>query len=89
MKHTPGPWTLEGFLRDCDFELHSGARHFANIVDTGTGADYLANARLIAAAPDLLAACEAAEENLSPLYSADHFVMQTLRKAIALVKGNE
>lgn len=42
-----------------------------------------ANARLIAAAPELLAACEAVFANLSPLYSEEHHCMKLLRAAIA------
>lgn len=46
-----------------------------------------ANARLIAAAPELLEACKAAEANLSPEYASDHLVMRLLRVAIAKAEG--
>jgi hypothetical protein len=51
MAHTPGPWTLiRGFVTAADgLLLHSGNRPHDEVV---------ANAKLIAAAPDLLAACE-------------------------------
>jgi hypothetical protein len=52
-----------------------------------------ASARLTAAAPDLLAACKAALDNLTPryaigpMYPADYRVLQQLRAAIAKVNG--
>lgn len=41
-----------------------------------------ANSRLIAAAPDLLDACQAAMDNLKPKYPDSHLVMQKLKQAI-------
>ena len=63
MKHTPGPWLVydkeivDGIWIDCDHD-----EHILNICKIeGCAPDLMrANAHLIAAAPDLLAACEAA-----------------------------
>ncbi|MEN6665525.1 MAG: hypothetical protein ABFD85_16170 [Phycisphaerae bacterium] len=61
--HTPGPWVYKGFVVDSDF---SGWRvylptKYRRVIDVeGTSAaEADANARLIAAAPDLLAALKA------------------------------
>ena len=73
-KHTPGPWTAV---------THEPEENISHAVVTGnnraipickTGRWDLASAadtRLIAAAPDLLAACEAAIEDASPV-NADY-----------------
>lgn len=55
MKHTPGPWDAYGrVIRDVD----GGEDQIAGISDWGAEGEVeaLANARLIASAPDLLAA---------------------------------
>jgi hypothetical protein len=62
-KHTPGPWVIEQNGPAFDLLTADHADHFAIIVgmtSNGTG-ELEANARLIAAAPDLLAACKAAK----------------------------
>jgi hypothetical protein len=52
-----------------------------------------ASARLTAAAPDLLAACQAAFDNLNPryaigpMYTPDYRVLQQLRAALAKALG--
>jgi hypothetical protein len=60
VKHTPGPWLVVG---DADPEVHAeDGTWIVNQVCSGAGDendDGMANARLIAAAPDLLAACKA------------------------------
>lgn len=61
-KGTPGPWTYDAREReisDCD----------SNVVATTRGGDFIGvmtinNGRLIAAAPDLLEACERARSHL-------------------------
>lgn len=75
-EHTPGPWTLETVRTQVGichkigpFPWKDGrANHACVYVDyPGTGAveaELLANARLIAAAPNLLAALKAAREEL-------------------------
>ena len=56
-KHTPGPWAVE---RDAEGRLHVVEGDFLDIAEVGylSGPDPKANARLIAAAPELLAALE-------------------------------
>ena len=55
------------------------------------GAEGAANARLIAAAPDLLAACEAVDEMLDglPMFTPgiDMLALDSMRAAIAKAKG--
>jgi hypothetical protein len=62
-KHTPGPWTViyapdTGFTIWHDPRLHGDKRRGAVIIaaDLRAGPETEANARLIAAAPDMLAA---------------------------------
>ena len=57
-KHTPGPWRVESVGAEFEVLQSDGVRVLATChVQAGEQA---ANARLIAAAPDLLAACSAA-----------------------------
>lgn len=48
-----------------------------------------ANARLIAAAPDLLEACKLVLENIAPKYSSYHICVEKLRAAISKAEGKE
>jgi hypothetical protein len=66
-KHTPGPWKLDCFKHDFQIEAigvrilrsHASDEDVDYRMKTSeTGQQELANARLIAAAPDLLAVCE-------------------------------
>lgn len=92
--HTPGPWVVGGsnsrmILRDipgmCDG--HDG---YSVAVTTShsllSESEALANARLIAAAPDLLKACEAAEEWLSGWASAEPY-LTTIRAALSSARA--
>ncbi len=81
--HTPGPW-----------RIIKSPRVGWNVVDADRNTPAIArvlnsweDATLIAAAPDLLEACKAAEANLSALYPKTHFVRFTLRAAIAKAEG--
>ena len=66
-KHTPGPWhsvpsvPSEGF--DC-WWLMAGSRNIATISGYQGDTECEANARLIAAAPDLLEALKHARQNM-------------------------
>ena len=60
-QHTPGPWYMDGYdLGHYEFAVYGGERnaYIARLEDDGgdTAEQVEANARLIAAAPDLLAA---------------------------------
>lgn len=96
--HTPGPWTLDTVTTSCGichkvgpFPRKEGKYGHACIyVDyPGTGkieGELLANARLIAAAPDLL---DAAEEALEAIADGDvQSARNALRAAIAKATGN-
>ena len=107
VKHTPGPWSPEPFVRAEGSEswgifsdylepgYTGGAGGTWILLDSTTG--YVeANAQLIAAAPDLLEACEAllhTEWNKKP-GSLDEFeiradVLEQARAAIAKAKAVE
>lgn len=70
-KHTPGPWVIypetDG-SEICAVDMAKGLPIRQRIASPFRGPDWIANARLIAAAPDLLAehteACDAADEIL-------------------------
>lgn len=100
-KHTPGPWRLGGDgiygqsrlvggdeVRQC--VCHIGA---AGIYRNDRNAELLecdANARLIAAAPELLEACKAAKKLLEPdLIEPGRRVFWKLVAAIAKAEGNK
>ena len=87
MPHTPGPWKVmgtedEGFtIAPCDEQGNPEEP----IVWRQGGIDYRPNAVLMAAAPDLLAACELAiEEQSIGMYGAiSNECIAALRAAIA------
>ncbi len=67
-KYTPAPWALThyGMASTPDWQIHSGGNLICNLAETNTrnAQEMSANARLIAAAPDLLEALKAAMANL-------------------------
>ena len=88
-KHTPtpGPWTLDG---PCGFANENegamvyaphGNGHLVAAVECKYAPNQMANARLIAAAPQLLSACEAARD-----FGSD-YALEMLEAAIAAAKG--
>ncbi len=85
-QHTPGPWTLTADLCRRVVKGGSPARSVVLIESWTTEP----NARLIAAAPDLLAACEAVEtfcrEESNPLRLRS-LVMGTIQTAIRRARG--
>ena len=64
--HTPGPWHVT--KRDCGDNIFADNRRIANTYGDMDNPEYAANARLIAAAPELLAALEAAHALLELAY---------------------
>jgi hypothetical protein len=99
-KHTPGPWNwhAQGDANDYCL-LTSGARWIISFRQNGEKlyGEQLANAQLIAAAPDLLAALENVTAELSQLHSHHHpaceggcptveYIMRA-RQAIAQANG--
>jgi hypothetical protein len=106
-KHTPGPWSFDGDGFDSVAAQHCGTDGY--IVFQVLGDDKLnsiceidpqtddseaeANARLIAAAPDLLKALEIAEDMLKQCMKQTHFTlgacgnMTKISEIIAKAKG--
>jgi len=98
VKHTPGPWKVKDELPDGDIYILPESRVDGNSIcrmDDDAPEQMLANAALIAAAPDLLAACEGMIDLCKTLllkdcgfYSPDNNgYIQTARWAIAKAKG--
>lgn len=91
-KHTPGPWVV-GANSQCGIYVDS-ATTGATVAEAypDGNQDFEANASLIAATPDLLAACEAALDRLeaaharSPLEPGLWTVRGNLKAAIAKAK---
>lgn len=84
--YTPGPWVA--VRNDNAFapvsQIFSKEKNLIVAGDVPLSAD----ARLVAAAPELLAACELAYANLSPLYPSHHLVMTELFAAITRAGGD-
>jgi hypothetical protein len=59
-KHTPGPWKIFGARAEngTSQEIHAESKFIARVFMNGNPMEREANARLIAAAPDLLAALQ-------------------------------
>jgi hypothetical protein len=84
-QHTPGPWAYNEYTRT----IRGPHNHWLATMDSWDGAiDHAANARLIAAAPDLLAALQAVAD-----YWAGGDVPEVLdtqmRAAIAKATGGQ
>lgn len=102
-KHTPGPWTAEDTtegntreiqrFHDCELGFQIWAKQRIAFTERqNVGADVeAANARLIAAAPELLAACKRAEASawlVATSGNADAVAIhEELRTAIAKAEG--
>ena len=88
-EHTPGPWAVS----EGDFSVRgrTGGRvaSFLPSYATLPGNAYRANARLIAAAPDLLAALIAAKAALIAYGAKDGSVYNGVCAAIAKARGTE
>jgi hypothetical protein len=97
-QHTPGPWTLEERNRLNGFAGLNGYALIGPKIDAwhihrvGSFVGNVENAQLIAAAPDLLAACEELNQLLSNHYANNGIPPETvpeiqrLRAAIAKAK---
>lgn len=73
MKHTPGPWKIRQRGGGLTPQIWTGERGICRLDDAGRGLSLQtdANARLIAAAPELLEACQDALEALVWMLSAN------------------
>jgi hypothetical protein len=93
--HTPGPWHVRSSEGQQSHVVYAADNYAIANATTYHGQHPLhcaeANARLIAAAPELLAACEAALPELDfvsdGLGEGFHTVVDGLRAAIAKAKG--
>ena len=86
-KHTPGPWAVDRYCRDITpvgryLRIAEIPGHREN--DTPDSQEREANARLIAAAPDLLAALQAARG-----YVSQPKVLAAILSAIAKATGGD
>ena len=94
-QHTPGPWTVDGQHYDyyASFSVKAGGRGVCAISSNikRPGAESAANARLIAAAPDLLAALQAMVDAYQQHFDVMPVAWQTYdyiaRAAIAKATG--
>ena len=92
--HTPGPWEKTDYLTNYLIAggiNESGHKKRVAIVDRPISgfrtSEYAANALLIAAAPDLLAACEEAVEILFNAPGGHQHVTDAMHAAIAKARG--
>lgn len=93
MKHTPGPWMIAETNQDDEqisAEVHAPSGYIASVLrildDESTPediAEHLANARLIAAAPELLEALEAIMLHIRILKSRDPSILDDVLTAVA------
>lgn len=84
-KHTPGPWKLknEGTIVDADGGLIATTGYRVTAIDDQDAP----NARLIAAAPDLLAALEGLIRHEVNISGAARAYVHDARVAVAKAKG--
>ena len=94
-KHTPGPWTAQHWIDDVHevegFEILAGGHPVPlSTLETDDAEEARDNARLIAAAPDLLAALEAIELGCSfPADDVQRAIRDRARAAIAEALGEK
>jgi hypothetical protein len=101
MAHTHGPWSADGSeIYAVDYNVCVGNAYCPRMDDEGNrmpNAQVLANARLMAAAPELLAVCSALANDLSLFQFTDGeyrlseqsagVILQSLREVIAKARG--
>lgn len=93
-KYTPGPWEVESYLEPYNRHLltYQVRSEFFVVAKCGTGFETKENARLIAAAPDLLDALEYILVNLerSPttgIYEIHEDILEYAITTVAKAKG--
>lgn len=91
-KHTPGPWTLEGStIKGSDGGTICTFRYPIYPLSTGPD-EYSSNARLIAAAPEMLEALKLTLKDLEAGSAAEVAMLKSIRvarSAIAKATGGE
>lgn len=94
--HTPGPWEVEPCTEGGAFEITEGIGSVGTA--WGENDEALANARLMAAAPELLMVCQCIAGDLEALLGGDDFsgmsdaemfgvMLESLKAAIAKAEG--
>lgn len=92
--HTPGPWTTGNSLMPFGITIWKEHDPERNVPRICQNVSTLANAQLIASAPDLLAACKVARETLMRLIdegvtdTADQVSLASINRSIAKAEGN-
>jgi len=86
-------WTIDGSLELQNLDIIGSGKRICMIDcddDTVSDYDHMANAQLIAAAPDLLAALEAVDAYLAPRGDEEdvyNYIRAVIKGAIAKAKG--
>ena len=96
-KFTPGPWCISGktgaglrIFVESDLKKDNWDCCRVEVISDDCNYEMAeANARLIAAAPDLYAACEAVHAMLSGRWPDDSPIIVQLRSALALARGEK
>lgn len=85
MNHTPGPWALQREEERVIIKRMAGDRStwIAEVYDPDYGGSILSNARLLVAAPELLASLVRCQEYLGGPWTAPEDVIEQARAAIA------
>ena len=86
-KHTPGPWRVVDSWNDYMVESQNGEEIIWQDGPHNTPTINEANARLIAAAPDLLEALEHMLHRAHPAYVDDDFMQEKLITAIEIARA--
>ena len=81
MTHTLGPWTVDDNYIMCRYD--GNGNYICRMLGRGEETD--ANARLIAAAPDLLAACNKAANEFERLTGDNGFEPERFRERINIM----
>ena len=87
-QHTPGPWTLDGAANTGDLDIVAPRGRIAMLdceFSAETEEALTANARLIAAAPDLLAALIELSDYVFDEYTASHLLCERAAEARAVI----
>ena len=93
MKHTKGPWKVINWSGRAEIRTEDNKRTgIAFLGNSEDGAiptgETTANAKLVAAAPELLEACHNALRMLDPAKEKENMIWDILYKAIKKAEGN-
>jgi hypothetical protein len=89
MSHTPGPWKIGTPPPNGEQTIGNSQGLMVAVATTGFNVPTLANARLIAAAPELLEALESMVEMVEMNGFGKAYAMDISRAAIAKARGQE